>query len=131
MGEISLGNLYDMNKIAMKNEKALKPFEIKDKIREIVQYFDKYSFKYYMLLCREQYDFTLFNDTINKNWLTDSTFKQDLYECLTNRGEVLSIDPADGNAFEIWLRILNGEDDNIFVYYLFPYDNGVIEIKEK
>ena len=40
MGEISLGNLYDMNKIAMKNEKALKPFEIKDKIREIAQYFD-------------------------------------------------------------------------------------------
>ena len=47
-----------------------------------------------------------------------------LKECLMNRGEVLEIEKVEEtNAFEIWLRI----DDEPFCYYLFPYDEAIIE----
>ena len=53
MGEVNLGNLYDINKNIMQYEKPLKPFEIKDKIKKMIRYYDKYSFNYYMLLCNK------------------------------------------------------------------------------
>lgn len=127
MGEVNLGNLYDINKNIMQYEKPLKPFEIKDKIKKMIKYYDEYSFNYYMLLCREQYNFTLFTQTGCNYKLERSSFMTDLYECLTNRGEVLSIESAEGQAFEIWIK----DEENIVVYYFFPYDNGVIEIEER
>lgn len=127
MGEVSLGNLYDINKNLMQNENALKPFEIKDKIRKIVNHYSDYNFNYFMLLCREQYNYTLFR-VISSNDLKNSNIEKDLFECLSNRGEVLSIEKAEGQAYEIWIRNIWTEDeDNTAAYYFFPYDNGVIE----
>jgi hypothetical protein len=60
----------------------------------------------------------------NKNDMSLNTTAADIDECLTNRGEIISIEPTENNdAFEIWLKI----DDEYYVYYLFPYDLGVIE----
>lgn len=81
-----------------------------------------------MLLCRELYDFTIFN--LNDNDLSDNktTFITDLYECLTNRGEVLSIEKdTTGEAFEIWIKT----EEDLYAYYFFPYDLGVIEVERK
>ena len=135
MGEVNLGTLYDLNKQLMDNEKGLKDFEIKDGIRKICDFFNKKGncdFYYYMLLCRERYDFTLFSNSKCGAILRESSFPKELYECLTNRGTVLSIEEVPGGAFEIWIRLLeDGEEMNNYVYYFFPYDNGVITIEEK
>ena len=136
MGEVSLGTLYDMNKIAMKNEKALTAEQIAKAIGEMADLYNENGncdFHYFMLLCREIYDFTLFSNVNCGRMLRSSSFITDLTECLINRGKVLSIEKVEneGKAFEIWLLLENPntEESEPFVYYFFPYDNGVIEIQ--
>lgn len=117
MSEVSLGTVYDLNKNLMQNEKRLPENTLNKKLKEITNFFAKG--KYFMLLCHEKRDYTLFHLT------TESKAKQasdELKICLKNRGEVLSIDEAPGNAYEIWIL----SEDGAFAYYLFPYDKGVI-----
>ena len=78
-----------------------------------------------MLLCRERYDFTIFNFNKGKTEFSLTHAIKDLEECLTNRGKIVSIEIVKENeiAYEIWLIV----DDQAFVYYLFPYDIGVLE----
>jgi hypothetical protein len=123
MGEFGLGTLYDMNKNAMNAEKPMSAYALRNRLDLAKKYFQDNK-EYFMLLCREQNDYTIFKiseKTVEKINEAASI----LGECLTNRGEVLSIDKHDlGPALEIWLRI-NGEN---FVYYLFPYDEAIIEV---
>lgn len=123
MGEIGLGTLYDMNKNAMNAEKPMSAYALRNRLDLVKKYFQDNK-EYFMLLCREQNDYTIFKiseKTVEKINEAASI----LGECLINRGEVLSIDKHDlGPALEIWLRI-NGEN---FVYYLFPYDEAIIEV---
>ena len=122
VSNVELGTLYDMNKSAVAaTGKGLTRTELKKALREINQFFCLSKDKYFMLLCRERYDFTLFNLNY-KEQFSMRKLMDDFAECLTNRGEVVSIEEVD-NAFEIWIKI----DDQAFVYYLFPYDIGVIE----
>ncbi len=122
MSNITLGNLYDLNKSINKLEKTLTATEKKRVLREIKTYFRNVDNKYFMLLCKERSDYTIFafND---KNEVVMQKAMQDIKECFDNRGKLISVEPAEGNALEIWLRV----DDESFVYYLFPYDVGVIE----
>ncbi len=122
MAEISMGTVYDAVKSVVKAEKVLTNTELKKKIREIKQFFLTKNDKYFMLLNRETYNFTLFNLGM-KDEVTMKRIMQDFKECLQNRGPVISIDPADENAYEIWISV----DDDVLAYYLFPYDIGVIE----
>lgn len=116
MSEVSMGDVYSLNKDLMKTMKPLKDFEIKDKVRPLKYNMNK---KYYCLMCREKYDFTIF-----KIAPLAEKFEKVLFECLTNRGEVLAIDTTEDENKEIWLLI----DGEAFVYYLFPYEEGVIEV---
>ena len=122
MAEINMGTVYDAVKTVVKAEKVLTNTELKKKIREIKQFFLTKNDKYFMLLNRETYNFTLFNLGM-KDEVTMKRIMQDFKECLQNRGPVISIDPADENAYEIWISV----DDDVLAYYLFPYDIGVIE----
>ena len=126
MSDIELGTLYDINKTAVAaTEKPLKRVELKDKLKNIKPFFTKYPDQYFMLLCREKYDFTIFNFCNGKTDFALNHAVKDLEECLINRGKTVSIELVTGseNAYEIWLII----DDKAFVYYLFPYNIGVLE----
>ena len=123
MGEIGLGNLYDMNKNAMSSMKPLSAYSLRKELEKVEKYFRENK-DYFMLLCREQNDYTIFKFT-EKTVESVKEMAIILGECLTNRGGVLSIDKHDlGPALEIWLRI----DEENYVYYLFPYDEAVIEV---
>lgn len=123
MSEVSLGNLYDMNKTINVKQKTLTNIELKTALKKIKQFFVDNSDKYFMLLCRERYDYTLFN-FLNKKEITLQQSIKDVKECLLNRGQIISIEPAtEMNGYEIWIKI----DDEAFAYYLFPYDLGVLE----
>ena len=128
--EVSLGNLYDVNKQLMEHEAALTNEDISTKIIALSNwfYYEYPSTKYYMLLCNEQRDFTLFNVDAKKEnpqikLETSNSIATDVIECMTNRGQLLSIDLQPDNVWELWIRI----DDACFAYYLFPYDDAVIE----
>lgn len=119
MQEIEMGTLYQVNKNLLMTEKAMTRDELRQAYKKIKKFFNEKPDKYFMLLCREKYDFTLFNFTNKENIKT-----KDLEECLINRGDIISIEATENKeAFEIWLNI----DDEPFAYYLFPYDLGVIE----
>lgn len=123
MSEVAMGTLYELNKSAMRASKTLDIREtIKEKDKELFNFFA--TNKFAMLLCNEQKDYTVFAMISNQSRENQvATAKEELYTCLNNRGELLSFEKTeDGIAFEIWLRI----NEEIFVYYLFPYNEAVL-----
>jgi hypothetical protein len=123
MSEVELGTVYEVAKNAAKLEKTLTYTELNQRLREVKQFFLAQKDKYFMLLNRETYNFTLFN-LGDKDDVTIKRVMDGLKECLKNRGKVVSIDFTENkDAFEIWISA----DDEALVYYLFPYDIGVVE----
>ena len=124
--KMTLGTLYNFNKQLMSQAKELRKIDFKDSLNQIKDFIKEKDNKYFMLLCKERSDYTVF--VLFKNEDFDrQIFKKELSECLTNRGQILSIEKTkDKQAYEIWIKI----DEEAFVYYLFPYDLGVIEVKK-
>ena len=120
MSNVVMGNLYDLNKSVLASAKGINPLEaIENQSENLTNFFTKG--KYFMLLCNELKDYTVFCLTTNKKV---QNAKEELQVCIENRGELLGLDPTeDGIAFEIWMRV----EDKIYVYYLFPYDAAIIE----
>ena len=123
--EMPVINLYDFNKVNMAN---IKPYDVitlnrlcKKTAEDIWHTFKQGCYSYWMLLCRERNDYTIFRleDSI-------SDFESALIECLNNRGKVLDITKQEDGNYEIWIRD-NVTDDNV-VYYLFDYNNAIIEV---
>ena len=128
MANIELGNLYDFNKNAMSQFKPMDmiafnkaTLDIAKEMREAAEENDRH---YWMLLCHERRDYTLFN--IIAAELANSIVNE-LRPTLSNRGTIIDIEKQEDGAYEIWVR--DNENEN-FAYYLFPYDNGVIEVNE-
>ena len=126
--KVSLGNLYDMNKQLMDKE----PIFSEDAISEAKEkmegwFFNKIEQKYYMLLCNEQRDYTLFNLDGLRIGSTDKEkcilAAYDVIDCMRNRGTILSIELQEDDAYELWIR----NDEGCFAYYLFPYGAAVLE----
>ena len=123
--QLEAGTLYDMNKQLMEQiGETLSDLEIGGKQVKLEDWFNWQIDGYAMLLCHELRDYTLFHlyEKANKN--PPAVAARELIGCLKNRGDILSIDEAPGNAWEIWLRI----DGKPYCYYLFNYDEGVIEV---
>ena len=76
-----------------------------------------------MLLCHERRDYTVFHLYENQNENPPAVAANELLGCLTDRGEILSIEENSDHAWEIWLRI----NKELYCYYLFRYDDAVIE----
>ena len=128
MAELDLGTLYDFNKEAMKNEKPLDPIELHNKVKTIAEEMydsEEHDEHYWMLLCHDRRDYTLFNIIAAESY---SVIVDELKPTLVNRGYVLSVDKQPDNAWEIWIRDIETEEN--FAYYLFQYDKGVIEIND-
>lgn len=122
--DIDLGaTLYDANKQLVKQtEEPLNHLELAAKQNELEGFFEKIK-KYAMLLCHELRDYTVFN--LDQTSITAPMYAaQECLGCCTDRGHVLSIDKTDDDiAYEIWILI----DNEPSCYYLFPYDEAVIE----
>ena len=121
---ITLGTAYEINKnLVEKYEKELTTKELQNKKTEIINFIQETKGQYYMLLCNDKKDYTIFN-ILNKNNIKEMTNIL-VDECLTNRGIIKGIDlTKDKCAIEIWLSIEN----EAFCYYFFKYDDAVIEI---
>lgn len=123
--EIAVGTLYDINKNLVKNkELKLNEAALNSKRLIVRDFIDKHDDQYFMLLCNELKDYTVF-DFRDRKWLDRcmDCAKCLIDECLMNRGEIRGIDlTKDKDAIEIWMI----RNDDAYVYYFFPYDNGVI-----
>lgn len=118
MAELTLGTLYDFNKQAMAQEKVLTEYELDSQLRNISETISQK--KYWMLLNNERKDYSVFKIKEPNNIV------KEFYETLTNRGDVVSIDRLEDGNFEIWIR--DSETQENFVYYLFDYEFGIIEV---
>lgn len=133
MAEVEMGTLYDFNKNSIKvTESRMSLKEIKTNISKIVfPYLKERTSQYYMLLCNEERDYTVFNIVGDKT--SHENFEilcEELYECICARGNVYLIQRTEDNgAIEIWIEDLEVPDDaNMYCYMFFPYDAAVIEI---
>lgn len=121
--EIPVTNLYEMNKamveqtdhpmskeeLALAASKVLEPYYNEHKDEE-----------YFMLLCHEKRDYTVFFNSGNRL----SRFQEEVTSILTERGSVYSIESISNNeALEIWVKY---KDKEMVCFYLFPYTKGVI-----
>ena len=123
--EVEFGTLYEVNKNLVK-QKELKLNEAALNSKKLIvrDFIDKHNDQYFMLLCNERKDYTVF-DFQDRKWTERcmDCAKCLVDECLANRGEIRGIDlTKDKDAIEIWMVI----DDDAYVYYFFPYDSGVI-----
>ena len=112
-----------MNQQILQDRKPLTEPELGGIQPKLEEWFNMIIDTYAMLLCHERRDYTIFHlyETQNKN--PPAVAAKELLGCLTDRGEILAIDPTSDKAWEIWLRI-----DNVpYCYYLFRYDDAVIE----
>ena len=78
--------------------------------------------KFYMLLCHELNYYTVFhiNDTATKE-----DFWNELYDIAKELGTLKAME-IDSGCFSIWA---DWPQDNIsHLFYLFPYDRGVVEV---
>lgn len=124
--ELSAGNLYEANKqLILKSEQPLNHLKLASAQLQLESFFETKVRKYAMLLCHEQRDYTIFH--LDTKSITSPHFAaREALGCCTDRGEVYSIEKTeDEQAYEIWIKV----DEDVFCYYLFPYDNAVIECK--
>lgn len=122
--EGSLGTLYDMNKqLISQTAKPLNHLELAAVQMKIEDWFNWIIDNYAMLLCHERRDYTIFHLYEKENENPPAIAAKELILCLKERGEILSIDENEDKAWEIWLMI----DKQPYCYYLFRYDEAVIE----
>lgn len=98
---VELGKLYDINKsIIEKNVSPLTPEEVEEKMQLIDTFMKETNNKYYMLLCNDRKDYTVFN--LNQIGNTQEATTILVQECCVNRGVLKSIElTAAKDAVEI------------------------------
>lgn len=114
-------NLYDLNKSVVSQLTPMTMGEISAKMKDITNYYHKSNNTYHMLLCRDFNYYTIFNCN---SMLAFPDFAGAVCTIITELGEVYSIEETNDGAMEIWIKP-NGEEEP-FVFYLFPYDAGVV-----
>ena len=115
---INMG-LYDMNKQIISQLPELTDLE--DKHYTINSLHAKFNNFYYMMYGKEISYFTLFKI------IEPQYFGSEVIDCLRNVGIIKAIDFTEAqDAIEIWVENENGPT----CLYLFPYDNGVVQVGE-
>ena len=123
--EVSLGTLYDLNKGVIQQQPDLTAKQITEKRKLVENFIREKNNKYYMLLCNDRRDFTVFTLLDGEEDKSAAAAYEMVDECLIPRGIIKDIDLTQyKDAIEIWMLI----DDEMYCYYFFPYDNAIVEV---
>lgn len=115
-------NLYDLNKNVINQLDPLTQGEISMKMGLIKDFYNKTDNNHYMLLCKEYNYYTIFE---LEDMLQFPDFAGAVSDIISELGDVYSIEnDSTGRAIEIWIKP-EGEETPL-VFYLFPYDQGVV-----
>lgn len=115
-------NLYELNKQLVVQLPPMENQEVEKKKQLIADFKKEQSNVFYMLLSNEINYFTLFKLIPYGN---EASFEDEVIACLRDNGAIQSIELVeDGSAIEIWVKKYFSDDS--IVFYLFPYDKGVI-----
>ena len=116
--------LYQFNQNIMSSQPALSGDGVRKGQLEFFDWISKQQDnpKFYMLLCSELNYYTVFhiNDTATKE-----DFWNEFYDIAKELGTLKAME-IDSGCFSIWA---DWPQDNIsHLFYLFPYDRGVVEV---
>ena len=112
-------DLYDVNKQIIAQLPVLENLD--EKIVLINNLHNQFGNQYYMLYGKEISYFTLFKI------IQPIYFGNEVISCLNYIGKIKAIDFTEAqDAIEIWVEDSNGPT----CLYLFPYDNGVVQVGE-
>ena len=112
---------YEMNKQIVGQLEVLDEEAMEEKKKAIRDFVYNWNHQFYMLLCRELNYYTVFY--INPE-LAIETVEDMVIECAHDIGDIKAIDKTqDDCAIEIWITNC---DNETYVMYFFPYENGVI-----
>lgn len=114
-------SLYEYSKQVVANEVPMDPILFNKKMIEVSM--DMVEHTYMMLLCHDRRDYTIFHITNADKKIAAKEISETLY----NRGKILLVDKQKDGSWEIWIRDFLTDEN--FAYYLFPYDNGVVEVE--
>lgn len=123
MADLGIGNLYDYNKNRVRLLSTLSKSKVNDAIEDLSTYISLTENKYYMLLCRERNDYTIFktNQTISGNH-HNATIAVD--EIICSRGTLKEVTKdEEQNTYEFWIQ----NNDEVYMYLFFPCDIFVID----
>lgn len=114
-------NMYEFNKVNMAQIKPLDIIWFNKKCITTANEIAGAGATYWMLLCRERNDYTIFHFVESIDKLADSINKT-----LRNRGDIIDFVRRDDGNYEIWIRDIDTKEN--FVYYLFDYNQAIIEV---
>ena len=114
-------SLYEYSKQVVANEVPMDPILFNQKMIEVSV--DMVEHTYMMLLCHDRRDYTIFHIANADKKIAAKEISETLY----NRGKILLVDKQKDGSWEIWIR--DSLTDENFAYYLFPYDDGVVEVE--
>lgn len=115
-------NLYDLNKSIISQLETMINNEIGTKMKLFDELHNNSQNDHYMLLCKDYNYYTIFE---YDSMLSLPTFGALVCEIISNIGNVKSIEFTETkDAIEIWIQ--PEEIEEVLVFYLFPYDAGVV-----
>lgn len=132
MADIAIGTQYEINKQGFQTG-MVKPMRALETITALngagKWAIEQLAGKYFMLLCREAYDFTVFNNVNGDAVL----LAEEIQEVLESRGEIVHIEyNKEQGAYEIWIKCnswMKMRTDSEYVMFLFfPCDTWAIEV---
>jgi len=123
MSDIQLGNAYDVQKGIVKQLYPMTKSAINDALEKVVDMVKKTDNKYYMLLCREKADYTIFN--LGSDESCYDRIPMELKTCIKSRGKAKVIE-SDDEITQLWIQ----DGDEVFLYYFFPANTNTIECWE-
>lgn len=124
MAEIGLGTAYEINKEIWSSLANPDETTIRTSLNSLGSWLSSnFANHYYMLLCREKYDFTIFH--IHQSNYYDTAME--VKEVLETRGTIIDINYSHEFGFyECWVRDTNNE---VSMYAFFPCDDWVVEVE--
>lgn len=125
MTEIEFNTLYGVNQELYKQIASPSDAEIDRQLSKLGAWLSvKFQNTYFMLLCREKYDFTIFK--LENSQYFEAT--KELKEVLQSRGTIIEIVfSPEHQFFECWVR--DEETEEVSMYAFFPCDEWVITIE--
>lgn len=119
---------YELQKMVYCQKPSLTKEKLNSDITSIGAWFSTSPKEnYYMLLCREQNDFTV----LHFNNMNYSQGCQEVKEILESRGEIIDIFyETEYDAYACWIRNPNDEGGyDVDMYMLFKYGWGIVEVE--
>lgn len=122
---------YDLNKQLIRSLDPISQEEI-ERLQESFKNMCEFNCnQYYMLLCADQSYYTIFKMTRTpQNSIT--SFYNTLQEIIEEFGTLITFSEAVSSppSLELWIRPNDQPEDKkeVFCYYLFPYDGGIVEV---